>query len=56
MLIDKMSEKLVRVISYALPPMLVIQTVDAVFFAWYIDFTYKVRICIFLHNSRQLEH
>ena len=55
----KMSEKLVRVISYAFPHVLVLQIVVAVFLAWYIYrscskyATYKVSIVISLHLSRQ---
>ena len=56
-----MSEKLVRVISYAFPHVLVLQIVVAVFVAWYIYrscykyVTYKVSIVNSLHLSRQLE-
>ena len=55
-----MSEKLVRVISYAFPHVLVLQIVVAVFLAWYIYRScykyviYKVSIAISLHLSRQL--
>ena len=58
----KMFDKLLRVIAYAFPRVLVLQIVITVFVAWYIYrscykyVTYKVSIAFFLHLSRDSEH
>ena len=57
-----MSEKLVGVIPFAFPHVLVLQIVVAVFVAWYIYrscyryVSYKVSIVISLHFPGQLEY
>ena len=56
-----MSEKLLGILSFAFPHVLILQIVVAVSVAWYIYrscykyVTYKVSIVISLHSPRQLE-